>query len=84
VACSGIERGTSVRLLSRNGRDVAPWFPELILAAEELPADTLIDGEIVIADDDGCVDFTALQARLSSAQSGVTDCFRTRPRSGRL
>ena len=58
--------GTSVQLLSRNGRDLAPWFPELIQAGQKLPVDTLIDGEIVIADDDGCVDFTALQVRLSS------------------
>ena len=35
----------------------------------ELPADTLIDGEIVIAADDGCADFTALQAQLSSARN---------------
>ena len=50
--------GTSVQLLSRNGRDLGPWFPELIQAGQKLPVDTLIDGEIVIAVDDGCVDFT--------------------------
>jgi len=63
--------GASVQLLSRNGRDLAPWFPELIQASQKLPVGTLIDGEIVIADDDGCVDFTALQARLSSARNQV-------------
>ena len=33
---------------------------------------TLIDGEIVIADDEGCVEFTALQARLSTARNQVS------------
>jgi len=66
-------RTTSViQLLSRNGRDLAPWFPELIQAGQKLPAGTLIDGEIVIADDEGRVDFTALQARLSTARNQVS------------
>jgi ATP-dependent DNA ligase len=62
---------TSVQLLSRNSRDLGPWFPELIQAAQKLPVGTLIDGEIVIADDEGCVDFAALQSRLSSARKQV-------------
>jgi ATP-dependent DNA ligase len=37
--------GTSVQLLSRNGRDLAPWFPELMQAGQKLPLGTLIDGE---------------------------------------
>ena len=45
----------SVRLVSRNSRDLGPWFPELIQAGQKLPVGTLIDGEIVIADDEGCV-----------------------------
>ena len=65
-------RTTSVvQLLSRNSRDLAPWFPELIQAGQKLPVGTLIDGEIVIADDEGRVDFTALQARLSTARNQV-------------
>ena len=59
----------SIELLSRNRRDLATWFPELVRAGQTLPVGTLIDGEIVIADDEGCVDFTALQARLSSART---------------
>jgi hypothetical protein len=39
-------------------------FPELVRASEALPLDTLIDGEIVIADADGSSDFGALQQRL--------------------
>src|SRR4029450_3533816 len=64
--------GTSVQLLSRNGRDLAPWFPELIQAGQELPVGTLIDGEIVIAAGGGSVDFPPPQARLSSPRNQVS------------
>jgi ATP-dependent DNA ligase len=53
-----------VRLLSRNLKDLAPSFPELVRAGVFLPEDTVLDGEIVIADDKGCADFGALQQRL--------------------
>jgi ATP-dependent DNA ligase len=62
----------TMQLLSRNGRDLGPWFPELIQAGQALPADTLIDGEIVIADQRGQVDFGALQARLTIARKDVS------------
>ena len=52
------------QLLSRNARDLGQWFRELTRAARALPPDTLIDGEIVICDDSGWVDFGSLQARL--------------------
>src|ERR1700730_2767934 len=42
-----------VQVLSRNLRDLAPSFPELVQAAHSLPAGTLLDGEIVIADEVG-------------------------------
>jgi ATP-dependent DNA ligase len=53
-----------VRLLSRNLKDLSPCFPELVRAGDVLPEDTVLDGEIVIADDKGCADFGALQERL--------------------
>src|SRR5438094_311395 len=52
-----------VQLLSRNSRDLAPWFPELSQAAESLPQNTLLDGEIVICEETGWVDFGGLQTR---------------------
>jgi DNA ligase 1 len=58
-------------LLSRNSRDLGPWFPELLQAAQSLPVGTLLDGEIVISDDNGAPDFGALQARLSSARNDL-------------
>jgi ATP-dependent DNA ligase len=56
---------THVSLMSRNGKDLLPWFPELAQAARVLPVDTTLDGEIVIANQKGVPDFGALQQRLA-------------------
>jgi ATP-dependent DNA ligase len=68
-----------VQLLSRNSRDLGQWFPELMRAARTLPPDTLVDGEIVICDETGWVDFGALQARLGTAHNTVATVARERP-----
>ena len=67
------------QLLSRNSRDLGQWFPELTRAARGLPPDTLIDGEIVICDDSGWVDFGALQARRGTARNTVATVALERP-----
>jgi bifunctional non-homologous end joining protein LigD len=36
-------------------------FPQIARACEKLPPDTLIDGEVVVVDDNGRVLFNALQ-----------------------
>jgi ATP-dependent DNA ligase len=64
-------RDGATQLLSRSGRDLGPWFPELITAAESLPCNTLVDGEIVIADESGQADFGALQQRLTLARKFI-------------
>ena len=61
----------SVQLLSRNLKDLGAAFPELLTAGQDLPAGTLLDGEIVIADADGRSNFGALQERLGVARRGV-------------
>jgi ATP-dependent DNA ligase len=71
-------RGPS-RLLSRNARDLGPWFPELIQAADQLSPGTLLGGEIVICDETGSSDFGSLQERLSTARSHLATAFRQRP-----
>ena len=48
--------------LSRNGRDLAPWFPELVAAAEVLSVGTLLDDETVIAEDKGLAEFGAFSS----------------------
>jgi ATP-dependent DNA ligase len=69
----------TVQLLSRNGRDLGPWFPELVQAGHTLPPCTLLDGEMVIADEPGRVDFGALQARLTVARAHVARTAAERP-----
>jgi ATP-dependent DNA ligase len=71
--------GTAFQLLSRNVKDLSPWFPELIQAGRALPPNTVLDGEIVIADDRGCSDFGALQTRLGVAKRDATQIARERP-----
>ena len=75
-ACSGSE---TAQLLSRSGRDLGLWFPELTAAAESLPYSTLVDGESVTADESGHADFGALQQRLTLARNFIAQAVATRP-----
>ena len=64
--------GDEVEIGSRNTRPMARYFPEVVAAAREsLPPRCVVDGEIVIADADGRLDFWALQQRLHPAASRV-------------
>jgi ATP-dependent DNA ligase len=54
-------------LQSRNGKPLARYFPEL----EFPPGRYVIDGELVILDEDGVEEFDALQNRLHPAESRV-------------
>src|SRR5438128_644301 len=49
----GRDCDSHVSLTSRNGKDVLRWFPELAQAGKAVPAGTTLDGEIVIADEEG-------------------------------
>ena len=65
-----------VRLLSRNGNEKAPQFPEIVRALKELatqvPGPVILDGEIVALDQRGRpASFTALQSRMHL--KGTTD-----------
>lgn len=63
--------GDDVQFGSRNERPLTRYFPELVEAAiAELPDRCVVDGEIVIATDDG-LDFDALQLRMHPAASRV-------------
>jgi ATP dependent DNA ligase domain len=56
--------GARVRCFTRNGHDWADRFPAIVEAAQRLKAQSfLIDGEAVIARDDGTPDFHALRSR---------------------
>ena len=57
------ERGTAL-LVTRNGNDYTTVFPEVARAVEALPLDGLIlDGEVVVLNDDGRSSFERLQQR---------------------
>ena len=56
--------GARVRCFTRNGHDWADRFPAIVDAALRIKASSfLIDGEAVIARDDGTPDFHALRSR---------------------
>jgi ATP-dependent DNA ligase len=61
-----------VDIRSRNNRPLARYFPELEQALGRLSVrDLVVDGEIVVARDDGRFDFPALMRRLHPAGSRV-------------
>ncbi|MDQ2984438.1 MAG: ATP-dependent DNA ligase [Actinomycetota bacterium] len=59
-----------LNLWSRNGRPLLRYFPELRELGEKLPPDSALDGEIVI-EQNGVLDFDAMQLRLHPAESRV-------------
>lgn len=59
-----------VRLDSRSQRPLLRYFPELITALEQLPAGTVVDGEVIVVVD-GVTDFASLQQRIHPAESRV-------------
>lgn len=60
-----------IRIDSRNQRPLLRYFPELTSALDQLPAGTVVDGEIVVVID-GATDFDSLQQRIHPAESRIT------------
>ncbi len=58
-----IEDGT-VRLMTRNGQDYTEKFPDITEALKGLNEDMVLDGEIVVFDENGKSDFQKLQSFL--------------------
>jgi bifunctional non-homologous end joining protein LigD len=58
-----LKNGDDVQLLSRNNKDFAKKFPEIVEAVRRLPVDrAILDGEIVATDEAGRSSFQLLQA----------------------
>lgn len=74
-ALAFIRAGEPVSIVSRSGRPLDRYFPEL---AFEYPA-CVLDGEIIIGDIEGRQDFEALQSRLHPAESRVLRLSREIP-----
>ena len=59
--CLAGKRAVEVKLWSRRGHVVTSQFSEVAEACRDLPAETLLDGEVVALDQDGRVSFNLLQ-----------------------
>jgi ATP-dependent DNA ligase len=62
--------GDDPKLESRNGKPLLRYFPELLPALEQLPAGTVIDGEVIVVVDD-LTQFDQLQLRIHPAASRI-------------
>lgn len=60
--------GADSYIQSRGGKDLSRYFPELSFP----PGRYVADGELVIRDGDGNVEFDALQSRIHPAESRIT------------
>lgn len=69
----------AVELWSRHGTDLTSRFPEIAAAAEQLPAGTVIDGEVCVYRE-GRLDWDQLQHRMGSA-ARVAEQVRIAPAS---
>lgn len=64
--------GDAIRIGSRNMRPLERFFPELVaIFRDHLPEKCIVDGEILIQDESGLLDFEALQMRLHPAPSRI-------------
>jgi DNA ligase D-like protein (predicted ligase) len=63
----GVRTSREAILYSRNGKNFNKRYPYIAEALGDLPADTVIDGEVVALDDSGRPDFHALQHFQASA-----------------
>lgn len=66
IRAIAIKDGNKVRLLSRNGRDIASKFPTLVDEIRSIPVrEAVLDGEIVVFDDKGRPSFQGIIQRFS-------------------
>ncbi|MFL5830489.1 MAG: ATP-dependent DNA ligase [Solirubrobacteraceae bacterium] len=73
--------GERIELLSRHGRSLTRYFPELVAALAHLSANRwTIDGEVLVTLD-GRFDFEALMGRLHPAESRVRELAQKTPAS---
>jgi len=71
----GRKSGRSAQLWSRNQKDFARRFPGVVKAIEDLPSDTVVDGEVVALDESGKPSFNLLQNFGGEAQVIVLYAF---------
>jgi DNA ligase D-like protein (predicted ligase) len=62
-----IKSGGKIQLRSRNDNDFSLRYAALAKALSSLPDETIVDGEVVVLDEDGKPSFNALQNRAAGA-----------------
>jgi len=62
-----VKSGTGVTLFSRRRKSLNRQFPYIVEALADLPAGTVVDGEVVAVDDSGRPDFNLLQTFRAAA-----------------
>ena len=67
--CLAGKQGSDVKLWSRRGHLITRQFRGIAAACERLPADTLLDGEIVALDESGRISFNLLQHHRAKASA---------------
>ncbi|MFE9255400.1 ATP-dependent DNA ligase [Streptomyces sp. NPDC006879] len=67
-----------VILQTRSGRLITPAFPDLVTASEHLPADTVLDGEVVVWHD-GRTEFALVQRRAAATAGRAPALARALP-----
>jgi DNA ligase D-like protein (predicted ligase) len=67
--CLAARSSSGVTLWSRRGNLFTAQFPHIGRACEQLPPETLVDGEIVALDETGRISFNLLQHHRSDAQA---------------
>src|SRR6266478_1878738 len=67
--CLAGRDSTKVTLWSRKGNIFTSQFPQITRGCERLPADILLDGEIVALDENGRISFNLLQHHRSKARA---------------
>jgi len=75
IPCDWPQVGRSAQLWSRNQKDFARRFPGVVKAIEDLPSDTVVDGEVVALDESGKPSFNLLQNFGGEAQVIVLYAF---------
>lgn len=65
-ALAGVD-GSSLQLWGRTLRELTPQYPEVHPLKDLLPGQTIIDGELIVADREGRPDLQALQERVHAA-----------------
>src|SRR5688572_26948236 len=77
--CLAGKDSTGVTLWSRRANRFTDHFPTIATACEDLPPDTLLDGEIIALDQNGRISFNMLQHHRSQAQAILFYAFDVGP-----